>query len=151
MTTPVAVVPLSFDATDLQASNLSVYFEIVRGLYEQAKVRGEDDVIPALEGRWETNRKKDILPIVLKGMVQADPTLTDVDDIRSSFWTNYRTIRTLFEPDRARADLVAVLPNGVTLTISARPMNIITDTVIDGEYWSGTVELEGYDDWAESS
>lgn len=148
MSSPVATVGLTYAASDIQSANLSIFFQIERGLFEVPTVRGEDVTIPALAGQSERNRMNHTLPIVLRGMVRADPAITDVDDARADFWDKYLSVRTLFAPNRQRAELAATLPNGTVLTISARPLNIITTQEIAAEFWSGSVELEGYDDWA---
>lgn len=147
MTHAAALVGVTFDGVDLQRSDLQWFLEIERGLDEVPSVRGKDTVIPGLAGRLEQNRRNDVLSIVLTGFVQADPSLTDVDDRRASFRSNVATIRSLFASDRDRADLVALLEDGSTQTISARPLNIIGGTYIGSEYRALSIELEGYDDW----
>jgi hypothetical protein len=147
VTSPVSHIGLIYSGTDLQESDLTIFFEIDRGLDEVPSVRGTDTVVPALAGRIERNRVNDVLPIVLRGFVRADPTLTDATLIRADFRTRMRALRLLFAPDGGRQDLIATLEDGDTATISALPMNINTVVQIGSEYWSGSIELEGYDDW----
>lgn len=147
MTHAAALIGLTYDAIDLQQADLQWFFEITRGIVEVPTVRGKDTVIPGLAGRFEQNRKNDVLSIVLTGFVQADPALTDVEDRRASYRTNIATIRGLFAPDRARAPLEALMEDGSTQTIDARPMNIIGGLYIASEYRALSIELEGYDDW----
>lgn len=150
MTSPVALVGLTYAGSNVQTSDLQIFLQIVRGLNEPPTVRGEDTVVPARAGRTEGNRVNDVLPIELKGWVRADPTETTSSGARSSFADNRATVRALFHPKRARADLVATLENGVILTISARPMpGTIWTEVIGSEYAEVSIEMEGYDDWAE--
>jgi hypothetical protein len=147
VTSPAGIIPITYDGSDLQAANLSVFFWIAKGLFEVPTVRGEDVTVAALAGQSERNRLNHTLPIEIRGQVTADPSITDLEDARASFWDNYLVIRTLFAPNRLRATLTATLPNGAEYSISARPLNILTTEEIASEYWSGSIELEGYDDW----
>lgn len=147
MTSPVALVGLTYAGTDLQQSDLQWFFEITRGIVEVPSVRGRDSVVPGAAGRTERNRKNDVLSIVLTGFITADPTLTDLEDRRASYRQNVDAIRNLFAPSAARATLVAVMEDGTTQSIEARPLNIVGGTYIASEYRVLSVELEGYDDW----
>ncbi len=150
MTSPVAPVGLTYAAQDLQASDLSVFFEIIAGLGEPPSVRGVDVIVPALDGRVEGNRKNDILHIELEGYVGAAASATNTQDRRESFQANRAAVRVLFATNRARAALVATLEDGATqLTIDARPMNMIWTTIVGSELAKVNIELEGYGDWAE--
>lgn len=149
MTHAAALVGLFYNAVDLQQDDLQWFFEIERGLDEVPSVRGRDSIVPAADGRTERNRKNDIISIVLKGWVRADPTVTDIDDARASYRANMATIRALFHPRNPRADLTAVLEDGTIQTISARGMNIVGGRSIGSEYRDLSIELEGYDDWQE--
>lgn len=147
MTHAAAPVGVEYDNIDLQQSDLQWFFEIDRGLDEVPSVRGKDTVIPGLDGRFEQNRRNDTLSIVLRGFVQADPTLTDIDARRASYRANMQVIRELFQPTNGRADLVATLEDGSQQSISAVPLNIVAGTVIASEYRELSIELEGFDDW----
>lgn len=147
MTSPVAPIGLTYDGVDLQQSDLQWFFEVERGLDEVPSVRGKDTVIPGAAGRFEQNRRNDTIQIVLRGFVQADPALTDVDDRRASFRTNIQTIRALFAPNRLRAELAALLEDGSIEVLSARPINIVGGREIASEFRELSIELEGYDDW----
>ena len=48
----------------------SLYFEVRRGFWEPADVRGEDLVIPGKEGRTALNRIKDVRSVELWGWVR---------------------------------------------------------------------------------
>lgn len=149
MTTAAATVGLFYDATDLQTSDLQVFLQIVRGLNETPSVRGVDYVVPALAGRVEANRVNDVLSIVLEGFVRGDPSETTTTNARSSFRDNMQAIRTLFDPTRARATLLAVLEDGSQWSISARPLNIVSSEPVPSEFATVSIELEGSGDWAE--
>jgi hypothetical protein len=149
MTSAIGAVGLTFDGTDLQPSDLSVFLQIVHGLNETPSVRGVDVVVPALAGRVEANRVNDVLPIVLEGFCRADPSTTTTEDARESYRTNQRALRTLFASNRERADLVATLEDGSELVISARPQpGMIWNENVISEFATISIELEGYDDWA---
>lgn len=147
MTSPVALVGLTYADIDLQRSDLQWFFEIERGIDEVPTVRGKDTVIPGAAGRFEQNRRNDTIQIVLRGFVQADPALTDTLDRRASYRANMTTIRSLFAQDRLRAELAALLEDGATRTVSARPINIVGGREIASEFRELSIELEGYDDW----
>jgi hypothetical protein len=149
MTTAISTVGLTYDLTDLQSSDLRRYLKVVRGLWETPSVRGSDTVVPALAGRAEGRRVNDLLSIELRGWVRADPAVDDDhEDAVDSVQAHLLTLRALFASDRERADLVATLRDGTNLTISARPLNMITTEVIEGYWYNLSIELEGYDDWA---
>jgi hypothetical protein len=150
MTTAVSTVGLEYDSFDLQPSDLSVYFKVLRGLWEPPAVRGTDTVIPAAEGRFEGNRVNDVQRIELRGWVRAVPSIdTVVADAIDSYQTAFRALRVLFANDRDRAALVATLRDGTVLSISARPMNMVIAEDIEGWFSNVSIELEGYGDWAE--
>ena len=147
MSNPWIVVGLTYDGDSVQLDDFSIYLNVKTGLIEMPAVRGEDTIVPGRAGRSEGNRVNDIISVVLAGVVMADPTLDDQDDSRANFRTRLRTVRELFASNRSRADLVATCEDGSVWTLSARPMNIVTTTLIDGAFWEGSVELEGYGDW----
>ena len=152
MTTPVAVVTLTYDAEDIQLADLSIFFRIVHGLNESPTVRGTDNIVPALAGRPEQLRINDVLPIELEGIVQSDGDLTDPDAQKSSFRANADFVRNLFRTNRARAQLTAQTEDGTVRFIDARPMpGMIWNTVIPGYLALVNITLEGYDDWAEAA
>lgn len=146
MSNPYGIIGLTYDGTDLQNADFTIYLTIKTGLNELPSVRGEDTIVPSLAGRIEMNRVNDIIPLVLEGQVTGDPS-DDQDTQRAQFRTNMRLVRSLFTSNRERADLVATLEDGSTATISARPMNIGVPTELASVYAALSIELEGYDDW----
>lgn len=148
MTSPFTPIPITFDGTNLQPTDLSFCFWIVSGLNETPEVRGVDVTVPALAGRIESNRMNDVLPLVLEGFVRADPSTTTTAAAQSSYRTKAKLIRALFASNRARANLVATLEDGTTATISARPLSgIIWKEEIPSEYATVSIELEGSGNW----
>lgn len=151
MTSPLASIALTYGSVDLQESDLQIFFEITRGIGETPTVRGVDTIVPARPGRIDGNRINDTLGIELHGWVCADPAAVTTAGARASFAANRATVRTLFAPDRAPADLVATLEDGTILTISARPLpTMLWDEQIKSEMAYVNVELEGLDDWVAS-
>lgn len=147
MSSPAAVVGLRFDGVDLQLEDLQIFLEISKGLNESPSVRGVDTIVPARAGRIQGNRINDILPIVLEGLVSGDETAGDRAAVLSSYRGNMATIRDLFRSDRSRATLEADLEDGRTLAIEARPLN---QTWLERRiHATGSIELEGDDDWVE--
>jgi hypothetical protein len=149
VTTAVAAIGLTYDGVDLQTSDLQIFLEVAQGLGEVPSVRGTDIIVPGLAGRIEGTRVRDVLPIELRGHVRADPAQTTTSGARSSFATNRAAVRSLFAPDRMRADLVATLEDGTVLSISARPLSLVWNEQVVSEFALVSVELEGYDDWSE--
>ena len=147
MTSPLAVIALSYAGTDLQLTANGIFIEIARGLMDPPRVRGEDVVVPYLAGRSARARENDVLPIELRGFVMASSGSLTQATQRTSYQANWRSLRTLFATNRARANLVATLPSGTVATISALPMNTIWDEAITGELGTLSIELEGFADW----
>jgi hypothetical protein len=148
MTNALATVGLTYDSVDLQASDLQVFLEITHGLNETPSVRGVDVVVPGLAGRIEGNRINDVLVITLEGLIRADPSETTPAGARASYRDNVQTMRELFAPARLRAELVATLEDGTSISINARPMpGMIWSEPIKSEIAQVSVELEAYGDW----
>lgn len=149
MTSPVAVIGVTYAGTDVQLADLSIFLEITSGLDATPAVRGTDVVVPALAGRIAGNRVNDVIIVSLEGWVRADPTTTTTATARTSCQAKRATVRALFASNRARANLIATLPDTTTKTISARPLpGLIWTEVVPGEFYRLSVELEGYGDWA---
>lgn len=149
MTSPVAVVGVAYDGVDVQLADLSIFLEIKSGLDATPSVRGTDVIVPQLAGRIAGNRVNDTLIVSLEGWVRADPTTTTTATARTSCQAKRATVRALFASNRARANLVATLPDATTKTISARPLpGIIWTEVVPGEFYRVSIDLEGYGDWA---
>lgn len=150
MTSPIAAVPITFDGVDLCPDDLSWFFQIRRGLNESPNVRGKDVTIPGMAGASPRNRVNDKLPLELYGIVRASEGAEGQEAARASYRTNQRTLRALFAPNRARAELIALLEDGSSLMIMARPlMGSIWNEDVTSEFVTVSIPLEGDDDWAE--
>jgi hypothetical protein len=145
VTSPVAVIGLTYRGTDLQSADLDIFFEIVRGLAEPPSVRGEDWIVPARAGRLPTNRVADVLRIELRGHVRGSGV--DEDAQRADFAANRATVRALFSPTLDPGPLVATLEDGSVQNVDARTLDTIWNQV-QPSFAFVSVQLESVDpDW----
>jgi len=146
MTSPAAVIGLTYRGTDLQQADLDWFFEIVRGIGETPAVRGVDYVVPAAAGRSVRNRVADSLRIELRGWVRGSGIAEDAQ--RNDLKANRATIRALFDPTLDPGALVATLEDGSTQTIAARSLpTMLWDAQVPA-FYRVSVELESIDpDW----
>lgn len=146
MSNPAAVIALTYAGTDVQQNPIGIFLEIARGLNEVAEVRGSDTVVPGLAGRVSRNRVADRRTIELRGLV-AGSGATEAAQ-RSSFRTLVNTVRTLFSPTAAPANLVATLENGTTGTIAARTLPTLLWDQLGPSVARVSIELESVaPDW----
>lgn len=149
MTTPVAVIGLTYNGTDVQDADLGIFLEIVRGLSEGVRVRGKDTIVPALAGRIARNRVADGFIIELRGFVRGSGADEDVQ--RGDFRANVDTLRGLFDPTALPATLVATLEDGTTRECEARtlPENPLYGRQPVPSFQEVSIELESLDaDWS---
>lgn len=137
MSNNVAVIGLTFNGTDLQASDFGIFLEITRGLNESPGVRGVDLVVPARAGRIVRNRKADALSIELRGWVMGAGATEALQ--RIDFRTNAKAVRALFDPKAEPAALVATLEDSTTATIAARTLNSMWE---QADPWTAAVSIE---------
>lgn len=147
MTTALGIIGLTYAATDLQQSDLTIFFQITQGVNEAPSVRGKDVTVPGLAGQVARNRRADRLDILLAGHVMGDGATTAL--AREDYRTNARAVRILFDPARDPADLVATMEDGSTWTISCRPDGPpIWNEDIASEFAQVSVKLFSVDpDW----
>lgn len=140
MSNPAAIIGLTYagGGTDIQASDFSILLQLTHGINEVPKVRGVDTVVPGRVGRRAGTRMLDLLSIFLEGVVLGD----DVADFRA----NMLALRTLFDPTRTPAALVATLEDSSTATVTARPLNIVV-AMTTPQSADVSVELEALADW----
>lgn len=101
-------------------------FWLTRGLDDSPDVRGEDTVIPGTAGRTARNRVRDRRIIEIEGYVigVGATDALQTDDFRDAM----ETLRTLFSPTAAAANLVVLLEDGVrSATISCRTVDMLVD------------------------
>lgn len=146
MTNAVAVIGVSYDGTDVQQNPMGIFLELVGGLNETPRVRGTDVIVPGLAGRVVRNRKADGFVVELRGYVSGSGV--DEEAERASFRALVTSLRTLFDPTRDPADLVATLEDGSTATCSARPLPTMVYNQQVPSMAVLSVELESVDgDW----
>lgn len=149
MTSPVAIIGLTYDSTDLQDADLGLFLQIVHGLNETPEVRGTDWIVPGAAGRVPYPREADVLRIELgDGWVMG--TGSTHGDQMADFRDTVKALRELFDPTRDPATLTALLENGDTATISARPQgaSLIVNEVVPSLFAYVSVVLESVDpDW----
>jgi hypothetical protein len=141
MTTPVAIVPVTFDSVDLCPDDLSRFFRITQGLNEPPDLRGVDVVVPGLDGQVTRPRRANTLRIVLFGHVMGVGSTQG--DRRSSFRTEMAYLRDdLFSPARTAAELAATLENGLIATLDARPLpGMMVNELVPSEFAEVSIEL----------
>lgn len=149
MTSPVAIIGLTYDGVDVQEEDLDIFFEVTRGLNEAPEVRGVDTVVPSRAGRVPRARQDDVLRVVLKGHVRG----SGADDAaqKEDYRANADTVRALFSPNREPADLVALAEDGSTRTLICRPIGSpMWNERVASLYADVSVELEAVDppDWS---
>jgi hypothetical protein len=140
---------LRFRNQDLQTA--AIHFDIASGFSEPASVRGEDDIVPAADGRYVGPRRKDQRRIVLTGWVrgigadwaeratafrEATDTLMGVMDLSD----DPGTLETGSEaPGAFPDDPAAYLGLSSDYELEARPVNLVggpLDAHMSYQTWS---------------
>lgn len=145
MTSGVASIGVTYDGTDLQDSDLGIFLQIVVGLDDGAEVRGQDTVIPYLDGRLARPRRFDRRRIVLEGIVQGSGSTRELG--MADYRANRRTLAQLFDNARDPATLRLVLEDGDITRCEARPLSIEANEVVQSQFAYISVELEAVSDW----
>lgn len=149
MPNAAAVVGLTYDSVDIQEDPIGIFLEVVRGLNELPKVRGVDTLVPARPYRIARNRVADELVIELRGYVAG--VGADEDAQRADFRDLIISLRDettgLFRPTRTPALLEATLENGAVVSVTCRPVNLVTVQRVPAMA-AVSVELYAYEDWS---
>lgn len=122
MSTPLAIISLTYDAVDIQTADLGIFLTITYGLNEGPEVRGKDVLVPGADGMVARPRRPHSHKILLGGLVRGVTGATEALQM-ADYRTNMRFTQTLFDPARDPADLVAGLEDGSTWTIAGRPLS----------------------------
>jgi hypothetical protein len=148
MTSSAAVVTLTYDGNDVQDID-GIFLDLYRGgPGDIPEVRGEDDVIPGLDGRVVRNRRMDRLTIELRGFVRG--TGTTETDQREDYWDNRILLASWFDPT-STGPLVATLPGGLEFTIQARTLPPFVFNQHVPSYAEVSVQLESADpEWEQT-
>lgn len=145
MTSPAAVIGLTYAGTDIQESDLGIFLEIYRGLSEVPTVRGRDTTVPARAFTIPRNRVADSLTIELRGLVRGEGASEAAQ--RSDFRSKVDSLRTLFAPTRDPAALVATCEDGSVREILCRPLPTQVWSQQVPTLASVSIELAAYEDW----
>jgi hypothetical protein len=143
MTSPVAVVGLTYRTTDLQPADLHFFLDIFIGLNELPEVRGQDTIIPDQVGLQPRNRKATRRYIELRGFVRGAGA--DEAAQRGDFRDTMDALQALFDNTLQPDELVAVCEDGTTRTIDARSLSILMGTEPLPSYRSLSIALESLD------
>ncbi len=144
MPSHVAVIGLQYDSTDIQEWPFGIFLEIKRGLNEGPKVRGKDTTVPGLNYQLPRNRRAEYIEIELTGYVSGEGV--DEEAMREDFATLRDVMKTLFDPTRDPALLIATIEDGTNLYVLARPENTAWNQVVPSMA-AVSVELKAYGDW----
>jgi hypothetical protein len=150
MTHPAIPVSIVADGVDLTRSDMRILMMVTKGLNEVPEVRGEDTVVPSLNGRIPRNRRQDRLVIEAQGWVMgagASETaqLTDFRGLIES-------IRDLMNRVQDPYNLSVIDEAGTTHTITARPIDLVVGDMRIPSYREVTCVWESVDaaDWGVS-
>jgi hypothetical protein len=125
---------LVFNSVELQRDDLTVHLEVVRGLDENPNSRGQDTVVPHLEGQVSRTYRDDILEIELFGFVQGSGSTEALR--RASFRTLAEEMKFLFRTNN-EANLAGVDAGAHTYEIAAKP-------VVGGALRWGPQDIPGF-------
>jgi hypothetical protein len=148
MTTAVALIGLSYRATDLQQWPPGIFMELdVAALYGSVETTGTDQNRLS-GGVYPRNRVRRRRAMRLFGECSSDPTDTLLADQRDSFLANLATLEALFD-ETEHGDLVATLPDATTRTIDARPAGSLIVTLQTDVLATVSITLHSYEspDW----
>lgn len=143
MTSAVAIIGLTFRATDIQSLPTGVFLELVDGIAAPPSVRGADTVVPGRSGRIAKARVGDVWSGELRGLVTGAGSTEAA--MRDALADLRETMRALFDPTLLPGALVATLENGDTATIQARALpGQIWEIVVPSMY-RVSIEVESVD------
>ena len=120
MTSPVAVIGLTYDGFDLQRSDLDLMFAITDGLDGLPLTRGDDPVIPFRRGRLPQNHVADRRPVVAQGWVTGRTPTAAI-----AYRAYLDSLKAHLDPTGPPRTLVATMEDGTRRWISAVPRNLI--------------------------
>lgn len=145
----VPITDLTFDSVVLMRDD-GLFLQLKKGIGEIPMVRGVDQVIPRLAGRYPRARVADRMVIELEGLVRGIPDEADDDPSEGeAYYTLVLAMKTLFDPTKAPASLSCVLPDGSTASINVRVVPpLLWDEIIPGRLARLNVSMESVDpDW----
>ena len=146
MSNNAATLPLTVDGTDVQQDPIGIFLELVRGLNEGPSVRGEDDIVPSLEGRTALNRVGDTWRLEIRGWIAGVGATGALQ--RASYRALATQVRELFDPRLDPYSVSVILEDGGVASIMARPLPTpLWDELVPGYLARVSYELEAVEDW----
>lgn len=122
---PATLSDLTFGGVDLQRPDLSIHLDLISGLNDGKRVRGQDTVIPGARGRTARDRMADGRDIVLAGWLQGTGA---TEALRLASYQNLRDeMEALFDPEDAPDTIVGKAADGTWREIDARTVSIVWD------------------------
>jgi hypothetical protein len=140
MTTPVAVVGLVWDDYDVQRADLDIFVEIVEGLDDLPRVRGNDQVIPFRSGRLPVPGIADGRAIVGNGWIAGGGSVP-----RVRYRAYLDALKAKLDPTQGPKLLVATLEDGSLRWIHAIPRSLLPGESIGGEFRWFSIEWKACD------
>lgn len=127
MSNAAATIALTYRATDIQEAfaggTSGMFLELMQGLNEPPGVRGADVIVPSKVGRIQGTRVKDMVTVILEGIVWGAQGATEL----SSYRVKVTAFRALFDPT-VSGSLVATLEDASTKTLTlARTTSVMWD------------------------
>lgn len=151
MTNAALPTNITADSVDLSRSDGRLLFWMTRGLNEVPEVRGEDVIVPGRSGRIARNRKLDRLLLEATGYVMGEGATEALQ--RTDYRALMEILRDLMNPVQDPYEIVVVVEDGTTRTITARPLNMVwPDQQIVPSVNFGSLQWESVDaaDWGVS-
>jgi hypothetical protein len=140
VTSPVAVIGLTYDGYDLQRADLDIFFQITEGLDTLPETRGDDQLIPFRTGRLAQSRMADRRPVVAMGWVTR-PSVSQTPAYRAYL----DGLKAKLEPTALPRVLVATLEDGSKRWINAVPRDLLPGDGWGSDFRSFSIEWEALD------
>jgi hypothetical protein len=140
MTSPIAVIGLTYDGYDLQRADLDIFFQITEGLDDLPETRGSDDLIPFRVGRLPVPRIADRRPVVAMGWVTRSSTSTE-----AAYRAYIDDIKERLDPTGPPRTLIVTLEDGSQRWIHAVPRNLLPGDALGSDFRAFSIEWEALD------
>lgn len=137
MTSPVAVIGLSFDDLDLQRADLDILFQITEGIDELPDTRGNDAIIPFRRGRLAQRRTADSRAVVAQGWVTRPSA-----SVAAAYRTYMDALKARLDPTQEPRLLVATMEDGSKRWIPAVARNLAGGPAMGSDFRPFSIEWE---------
>lgn len=150
---PHSALPTSLvaDGVDLTRSDGKLLFRVTRGINEVPEVRGQDTIVPSLNGRIPRSRRLD------RHVIEAEGLVMGAGATEALQWTDFRSLMDslvdLMNPVQDPYNIAITVEDGTTRTITARPLNLVSGDDDIPSYREVTLQWESVDaaDWGVSA